>query len=195
MEYVEFPGERFFMIKGEATRQYKNNLKAIYGSWNNKVHGEHEGWVFGLKQKEKALALIEQFKAGTLVPADSPPRVARAKVALYNEGLPSGPIAQPRLSIVPRGAAAGPSSIPVGTSAYKKPDGATYRTYPVEIRMPDLGQTVTITNSEGSKEYKVVPFPGQDGAYFLAREGDFCFISVINGVWVVTDRPGCTVHF
>ena len=60
--------EKSFVVSGELTRKYKDNLKAMGGRFNKNLtyNGQNlTGWVFGLKNKEKVMEFVISVNTGT----------------------------------------------------------------------------------------------------------------------------------
>ena len=71
--------DKSFVVRGELTRKYKDNLKALGGRFNkNLTHNGKNltGWVFGLKNKEKVMEFVMSVNTGNEVSSESLPSMS-----------------------------------------------------------------------------------------------------------------------
>lgn len=68
--------DKSFVVHGELTRKYKDNLKAMGGRFNKKLTYNEKnmvGWVFGLKNKEKVMEFVMSVNSGNELSSTSLP--------------------------------------------------------------------------------------------------------------------------
>ena len=71
--------DKSFVVHGELTRKYKDNLKALGGRFNkNLTHNGKNltGWVFGLKNKEKVMEFVMSVNTGNEQASESLPNMS-----------------------------------------------------------------------------------------------------------------------
>ena len=61
---LENYSEKAILLKGEKTKEYKENIKAIGGSWNSTL----KGWIFSKAKEPEVKKLIDQVNSGVVKP-------------------------------------------------------------------------------------------------------------------------------
>jgi hypothetical protein len=155
------------------TKPWKENLKAIGGSFNGNLEGR-AGWIFRKSDEPTVMQLIANANAGAIQPMTAaPPRVGAVPVA-QPQMVPMG-LAQPaltpaaamtRLTIAQPQAARVPVPAPAPVvqaslltlgfpTAAKTRDGLVYQIVMYTVPMPTVGQRITLRVGEAELPYAV----------------------------------------